>query len=441
MNKKNNLSILVKSLNANEKRFFKLYAKLHNNNKTPQYVYVFNLLDKNELLSNDQINTEISKVIPAKSISRTKQYLKHHIFEALRAYHKKGSEKLQENEDINIAEILLKKKLYPMAKKILLKLRKNAIETENFDLHFRNSSDRLEENLYDRVTQILEKDLSVFNKNKFLSNKSELSYYQLVHTIYFWLNKKEDYIKSTGQLKQIVERSFFQHFPQTIVFTSVNILKSYVDHNLIEPFYSVLNKAQSIIDKYVDLKIMYQHWIYMRELELYSYVIAKDIDQKVIDKIMNHINKPENEVSTDKKNMLLVSLAVCYFLNERYENCQDTMLKITLENNISVNSNYFLEAYLIEVLCYFELNENNIAKQKWNVLQRKIKKSNIKNAELSSIINSLNSILKSKKINLQNLKTLNDLLEIKENKVPLIFKDDLYFLPIWVKKKIKTIDV
>lgn len=124
MKRKDDLYTLVKSIDKHEKRFFKLYAKLHNKNKSPQYLYLFDILDGMDEFDANRLKLKFSKVLPGKNLSRLKQYLKQHIFNALNAYNKKGLQVLQENEDINTVKVLMDKNLYVMAEKVLKKNKK-----------------------------------------------------------------------------------------------------------------------------------------------------------------------------------------------------------------------------------------------------------------------------------------------------------------------------
>jgi len=94
-----------------------------------------------EQFDKTQMIAELSKVVPGTNVGQLKQYLKRNIFKALKAYDKKGSYNTQDNEDINTAKILIAKKLYKMAEKILLKLRKIAIEQENSQLHIQTNTE------------------------------------------------------------------------------------------------------------------------------------------------------------------------------------------------------------------------------------------------------------------------------------------------------------
>lgn len=135
MSRKDELYLLVKSLDKQEKRFFKLHSKLYNQNKLPNYVYLFDIIDKMESFSKEEMIKQLSKQLPKVKVNQLKQYLKYSIYDAIKAYHKKSAFTLHEIEDINIARVLKAKRLNSMAEKILLKLRKTAIAKEDFNLH------------------------------------------------------------------------------------------------------------------------------------------------------------------------------------------------------------------------------------------------------------------------------------------------------------------
>lgn len=89
MNSKSDLFDLIKSLDKHEKRFLKLYVKLHNPNKLPQYLHLFEVFENMKRFDKTQMIAELSKVVSGVNIGQLKQYLKRNIFKTFKSIRQK----------------------------------------------------------------------------------------------------------------------------------------------------------------------------------------------------------------------------------------------------------------------------------------------------------------------------------------------------------------
>jgi len=477
---------LVKSLDKHEKRFFKRYMKLHNSNKMPQYAYLFNILEKMKQFDKTLMVNELSKVLPGTNVSQLKQYLKNNILSALKIYNKNSSYQLKENEDLNSAKILISKKLYKMAEKLLLKLKRNAEEREHFHLYIQinemlinmermkdeqsivttqlfetyieecilyaekmkekmaisslltkqaklyNSKQKLSENFNSELIKIVEKDLAPFKLDNLLSNKAKYVYVNLKCEIYGVLNKNTLFLKAIEKLKQLVKIPFFKHYPECIARTDMLILQSYINNHNVEPFYPQLQETQTLINEYPELKSTCQFWIYLRELDFLAYVVKEKPDKKIVQKILRFVSN-KNDCSLSEKNDLLSVLARCYFLKQDYKECRNILFDITLKQKISIDEFYFLEIYLMEILCFYELESYKLANSKWINLKRKLVKKGVDNQKLITLIKKIGKAIKQKKEHIAAFEELGNSLKLyAEN---LSNETNLYFLSVWVEQK------
>jgi len=472
MRNKDNVFDLVKSLNKHEKRFFKRYVKLHNPNKLPQYLHLFEVLDKMERFEKAEIVTELSKVVVGVSFNQLKQYLKYNIFRALKVYHKKGTYGIQDNEDINTAKILIAKKLYTMAEKELLKLRKNAIVQENSQLHILankqliniknlgdkndiktlsqieqyyeesllcnkellektklqqinakasklyHSKERLDEKFNDVLLKILEEDLAPFQSEEFL-------------------HRNEDAFKAIEKAKKIIHSPALAHYPKRIATLYINILHNYIYNETFEPFFPILKEAQLLLDRNPKLKPTHQYMLYLRELEFYSNLIEEKPGKQVFDKIIAYIENNENNIPFNYKNMLFKGLANCYFKVHDYANCLDILLRVTLEDDVSLDSVYFVEFNFMGAICYYELGIIKIAKQKVEIFERRLNKSKIETRHLFAISDAIKSIISSKKEKLAHFEQLMDFFPV--NNEIVVVDGNLRALWIWVTRKMEVL--
>lgn len=491
MNNKDNVFDLVKSLNRHEKRFFKRYVKLHNPNKLPQYLYLFEVLDKMERFEKAQIVAELSKVAVDSGFNQLKQYLKYNIFKALKVYDKKGTYEIQDNEDLNTAKILIVKKLYTMAEKILLKLRKNAIAQENSQLHilankqlvniknlgdkndikvngqieqyyeesmfcnkellektelqqinvkaskFYHSRERLNKKFNNALIKILEKDLAPFKTEKFLSKDNALIYYNLIFTLNSILHKYKDAFVAIENARKIIQSVVLRFYSKRVATLYVNILYSYVYNEKTELFFPMLRKAQLFLDKIPKLKPTHQHMLYLRELEFYISVVEEKPGKQVLEKIKTYIKNTSTNMPFNYKNLLLNKIADCYFKAHEYANCQDVLLTITLEGDVPLDATYFFQVNFKEVICYYELGTLKIAKQKLEMLERRLNKSKIETKNIIAMVGAVKSIITSKKEKLEYFEQLKDF--FPKNDGIIIVDNNLAALWGWVMHKMEVL--
>lgn len=487
MNNKYDLYNLVKSLNKHEKRFFIRYVKLHNPNKQPQYFYLFNVLNKMEQFDKNQMIEELSKIGVSTNISQLKEYLKKNIFNASKLYDKKDTYHLKDNEEISNAKFLNTKKLYNMAEKILLRLRKDAMAKENSQLHIqanteliniKNKQDKrnvkiikqieqyYEENLqctkelkekmrllhinakasklnYSKAIhdenvnkffmKILKRDLAPFQSEEFLSIENSIIYYNLLFTINSILHRNEDALKAIGIAKKIIESPVLKHYPTHIATFYVHILQSYIYNGIIESFFPTLNEAQLFLDKHPKLKTSHQFIVYLRELAFYFSVVNEKPNRQFLKKISAYATNEEGKVAFTYKNTILKYVAKNYFKEQDYATCRDVLLKITLEHTISIDEFYFVEVNLLEIICYYELGIPRIAKQKLEMFERKLIQSAIKNKNLYAIMDVLKLIITSVKENLEHFEQLNKLMPPHKG---IVLNTYLHTLFLWMHQKL-----
>lgn len=490
MNNGDHLYYLVKSLDKHEKRFFKRYVKLHNPNKLPQYLHLFEVLDRMESFDKNQMATKLSKKVAGSNISQLKQYLKHNIFNALKVYDKKNSYTLQDNEDINTAKILIAKKLYGMAEKVLLKLRKEAKAQENSQLHLHTNTELVtirvkqdqkdakiindisqfyEENLlcakelkekmqllhikakasklhYSKVRfgekgniffkKILDEDLALFQSEEFLSQENSIIYYNLLFTINSILQRGKEALKAIEKAKKIIQSPVLKYYPNHVATLYVHLLYSYIYNENTAPFFSTLRDAQLLLDRNPSLKPTHQCILYSRELEFYFANADKKPQKQVFEKIIAFIENDKNDISLTDKNTLLKKMATYYFIEQNYGTCQDILLQITLEHSVSLDEFYFVEVNLMEIICYYEIGTLKIAKQKLEAFERKLNKSKVELNNLIAIVDIIKAIILSEKQEIAYFEQINN--HIPPNDGIVINRTDLHALFVWVQKKIKA---
>jgi len=488
MNDKDELHALVKSLETHEKRFFKRYVKFYNPNKLPQHVYLFDILDNMEHFDKTEMLEQLSKTLPGVNVSKLKLYLKHNIFNSLKAFDKKNSFQLKANEDINTAKILMKKQLFTMAEKLLFKIKGNIKNQEKFHLNIKinqmlvsiekikdeesvqnikliqkyidksllyskqivevfelnrinnkvselyNSKQKLKETFKSDMIKIIEVNLAPFNPNTLLSNTAKYLYHNLLCTIYGILERQSLFLKELKKLEKVIENPFFKNQPEKVLNVLLHLLNNCNSNKDIEAFYVYLKRTQMLLNDHPELKNTEQFWVYLRELEFISYVLKEKPGKKLTESITEISTENQSYFSPSQKNYLLMALARCYFLAQSYNESQDLLLQITLEQKVLIDEFHYIEIYIMEILCFYESKSYRIALQKWNKLKRDLRKANLENQKLNSIINEFGSIIKQKNESIVPFKKLDRL--IKLNSENLNHNSNLYFLSIWINQKL-----
>lgn len=124
------LFLLIKSLNSNEKRYFKIYAARHTIGDKNNYLKLFDAIDKQEDYDEKKIKEKLKKEKFASQLFVVKSYLYDAILKSLDSYNAEHSASNQLNQIIHYIEILYDKALYEECEKMIEKAEKLALKHE-----------------------------------------------------------------------------------------------------------------------------------------------------------------------------------------------------------------------------------------------------------------------------------------------------------------------
>lgn len=496
MSQDKNLFEIIKQMTKNEKRFFKLYTNLHNHSRTPYYVDLFDIFEKMEEFNETALRNKIKKTFPTKNISQLKNYLKENIFASLKSFHRKNKEWVNNYEDFTIAKTLILKGFFLDAEKILLRLKEQALAMEhssflimlNHELHIlkarqnqrgiesiksrieyckesikytqihqqkleldnimlkimliKYSDDKLTTSLNKQLRDILDNELSLFNVNSLLSKHIKIKFYNIKSVIHVALNEQEAYFENLLEMKALLESSKKDDFLEAKLILHTNISIQYVKMKDHENFSSTLSELAMLLEKHPRYKTKYTYWLHLRNLEFYTEYPNEKPNSNIDKNILKDINNKSIAMSNSNKIGLLLALARYYFTIENYTKCQYFLLQITLQQKVSSDDYYFLEIYLLEILCYYELREYNIAKNKLLSFKRRLIKEQYTGFDLPSLLNVINRFIASNKSESAFKKNLNQLNNLITNNITSsnhIYDRLLKFLQKWVLKKQKRV--
>ena len=116
---------LIKTLTKAEKRNFKLYANRTQSRSGLKFIQLFDILDKQRELDDDQVLKKISG-LKKNQLANMKQHLYRQILKSLRLIHLQKNVEIEIREQIDYAHILYGKGLYMQSLKLLDRIRTTA---------------------------------------------------------------------------------------------------------------------------------------------------------------------------------------------------------------------------------------------------------------------------------------------------------------------------
>lgn len=133
MEQQDELFQLIKALGKSEKKFFKQYVNIYEKGANPIYLKLFDYLNEEETYDEEKLFKKFRDQQFKKTYPVTKHYLKNLIIKTLR--HSELT--VREDKDLTVYVLdikrLMAKGLFPMAKKMIEKLKAEAYEDEKFN--------------------------------------------------------------------------------------------------------------------------------------------------------------------------------------------------------------------------------------------------------------------------------------------------------------------
>lgn len=125
---------LIKSLNAHEKRYFKLYAARHVSDDKTGSELLFDTLDAMEEYNEKVIKQKLKGKPVLKTLAISKSRLVELIMKSLDAFHSESSVDAQLHHELHYAELYFKKNLYEDCWRTVMNAKKTAYEYERFKI-------------------------------------------------------------------------------------------------------------------------------------------------------------------------------------------------------------------------------------------------------------------------------------------------------------------
>lgn len=333
MSPSSNLFYLIKSLSANEKRYFKMYCSLQSGDKN--YLRLFEAIDKIDEYDEESIKELFKKEKFVRQLTFTKNYLYNLIFKSLYSYYSKHSIESRLNDLIFRCSYFYKKALFREFKHSLDMGKKLSLEYERFGYFIQFSSFEkifLNEKIFpdaDEKSILLEEEL--------ISEKiSNLFVYESFTAMITGIYREE------GRTRDKSLFNYIERIKQSPLLISENYALSSLAK---ERYYYLL---QLIADIHGDFDNMYKYcrkrleilendpkpftdriYNYWRDTLMYLILLSIRLDkqQKLID-YLNLLEKHSTGAESDKINLFLVqsNLSVQLIISEkRWDKVKDLM--------------------------------------------------------------------------------------------------------------------
>lgn len=404
---------LIRSLTKEEKRHFKLFARSISGKNQSNYVRLFDEIAKQKTYDEAKLKQKFAGQVFIKQLSVTKHYLYQLILKSLQHLHSKNNVENRILDGIKQARILLEKRVFNVAKDILKKTKKLAIEHKKVmyfpliyellfaiqNVHFsyadfkdhdefaklkeeailgadqmRNLMDFLiahaefcffsrkvsyNQKMEAELTHIMQKPIFQ-NEELALSLDAKALYYNL-HGIY-------NMVKQNGQkalecfLKQL---SLLERPDLPIKERQHNYVVALGNAIICTPFLYDWKTLKTLLKKREDIRsqnvselamLRLNHCAYSAELRMYT--LTGDIENGMskIQEIEDFMNSPQNNMTNPAQMTFKLFIALLYFTAERYDETIDLIEEI-LDNDADIFPTIRDVAKVLRLIIYYERDE------------------------------------------------------------------------------------
>ena len=411
---------LVKSLNKNEKRYFKIVVSNSKESDDKKIVQLFDHISALEKFEDEDVFNKIPH-LKATQLSNLKAYLFEKILQVLRAYHASKIKDIQIREQIDFAQILFERRLYSQAKRCMdkakkmaetnmnlelqleiLKMEKNAVLQNMGDLDnnvdqlvaevqllngqinnintFTNLSIQLnsyytrlgfirDEQDDHRIKDFFKTNISTYNEQR-LTTIELLNLYRLYIGYYFFLQDFElGYIYSK-KLESTFEASptLIESMPDDYIKSLNNLLiaqnKLFKYHEFVETnkkLQAVASMPSIRINENMRIRLL--KYFYMHEIN--KFFMTGDFD-KGVELIIHEQGKEINALLAmlDKHSALVLNykIACLYFGAGNFSQSAKTLNKIINITSTDLREDLHCFARIMNLVCHFELGNFDVIK-------------------------------------------------------------------------------
>ena len=336
-----NLFNLIKSLDKNEKRYFKRIANLHVKKGINKYIKLFDAIEKQNIYEEIKVISLLNDNDFTKNFSQAKLSLEKLILKALRNYHHNNIDEINLNDQINNIYIINSKKLYQKSFELLDKLKNNFTVKNNYNLSLivnnLELTTAIKANNIERLNKLGEqygKDCIIINKkinDEIIIRNSHLQIYCLLRNIGLLNNDKDrelaqSYINAIDKYNPVNLNTL-----NAIFFYQTKLFYSYIMHDVKTAIkYSdlIIRLYQSDdIYKQKNTSTFLSHKV--NHLSLISSVKKNEVVEKYYSELVKTIQY-NNEIDDNINPLYRIhSIMIFHYINNGKINDAERLVKVT----------------------------------------------------------------------------------------------------------------
>ncbi len=411
---------LVKSLNKNEKRYFKIVVSGSKESDDKKIVQLFDHIAALENFEDEDVFNKIPH-FKVTQLSNLKAYLFEKILQVLRAYHASKIKDIQIREQIDFAQILFERRLYSQAKRCMdkakkmaeanmnlelqleiLKMEKNAVLQNMGDLDnnvdqlvaevqqlngqinnintFTNLSIQLnsfytrigfirDEQDEHRIKDFFKTNISAYNEQA-LTTIELLNLYRLYIGYYFFLQDFEHGYTYSKKLETTFEAlpTLIESMPDDYIKSLNNLLIAQNKLFRYHEFVATNKKLQAFASRSSirineNMRIRLLKYFYMHEIN--KFFMTGDFD-KGVELIIHEQGKEINALLAmlDKHSALVLNykIACLYFGAGNFSQSAKTLNKIINITSTDLREDLHCFARIMNLVCHYELGNFDVIK-------------------------------------------------------------------------------
>jgi hypothetical protein len=428
MKPSNLLFDIIKSLSADEIKFFQKASSLQQGEKN--YIKLFGFIASLDEYDEEAVKEKFKNETFIKHLPSEKNQLLHHILKSLRHFRIENSVASRIYEQIKDIQLLFNKSLYKQSRKVLNHAKEQAYRYELFyyvleiidlekvlidmEAHFGEITnitiDKLIQEEIDIFKKIelhtyYEKLLSQLNKlstrllfvrtktdvnaiekilnDKLLNDTSIINSQKAMITAmhvkglgYRLLNRNDEMFDSFQSVMYLMEHnpSMISELPKSYVLAHGYIIRYYAIKRLYTDGFKTIDKLKSLWlnpeFKSTDLQIAIFSNSYINEMLLYAYIGQHDKAKNVIPVVIKGLEKYETKINEEELLRIYQVITMVYFGIGEYSKALHWINKIINSNYAELRQDIIRISKLINLIIHFELGNEDLLPYIYKSTQR-----------------------------------------------------------------------
>lgn len=456
MNNSNELFRLIKSLNKNEKGYFKKFAAINSKKGEGNYLRLFDCMDGMKEYDESIIRKKFAGEKFLSQLNVTKLYLQKMIIRALRNYHSENDPEIERLNGMIEAQMLIKKHLYDSAMRTIrsVKAKNELNETQLTTLYLMQLEYQIQlrKGLYDDILKGATRKFEIEKEE--LRKYENLCHYRHLQGIAMSLTQIEGYTRNeaVSELKKLLDNPLLKDEELALTFKAkmhrFEILnKCYLKIGEVEKalesarhMYELFKKnpdritampynyfvaLNSLVNRNIGVFRYQQALPYIREAEALAdnYQLALsdsqrfEIKTQMMEKSMivsgglhdfnmgMEADRKLNEfvklkpIRKELKVTMLYFGATCYFGAARYNEALDRINELVHGDYSDVRRDIVLSAHILNIYIHYNLGNYKILKRLVTLAKNYAVKHHFPKEEVTAFFKMLNSLITTNKMN------------------------------------------